>query len=128
MHGFEQIIDGASVESLDGMLIECGYNDDHRGWKAAHVLNHFETAHHRHLKIKEHQIGPEFGDLEQRLFSVGCFANDLDGWKEFEFLPKDPACNWLVVHNQSLHVTLAHPFNGLSRIGKFCQAKLVDGL
>lgn len=53
--GLEQVVDGVSLEGLDGIFIEGGGEDDIG--RIVHELQHFEAIDLRHLDVQEDKIG-----------------------------------------------------------------------
>ena len=80
LHGLEQVIKGGHVKSTDGIVLErCG--EDHYRSGVRQGNSHVETADTGHLHIKKDHIGPQFRDLQQGLFTVNRFADDLNTGK-----------------------------------------------
>ena len=93
LHWLQQIVNGARLERLNGVLVEGSHNDDDRYCPPSEVAHHLKAAHHRHLEIEEDQLRPEFLDLFQRRPTVVGLSDQFDVGKQFkslsEHLPGD---------------------------------------
>jgi hypothetical protein len=76
--GFEEIVGGVLLESLQGVFVVGGDKDDLRQRRGVDHADHFETAEARHLDVEENHVGAEAMDRRQPLDGVGAFAQDLD--------------------------------------------------
>ena len=99
--GLQQVVHGAGLEGLNGVLVEGGDDHDHRQVRAAELADHFEAAHQGHLQIEEDELWLQGGDLVQCLAAIGGFANHLDLRKVLELLVQQAARDGFIVHKQS---------------------------
>ena len=76
--GLEQVVDGARLEGLDGVLVIGGYEHQHRQRLLRQVREHLEPGHARHLDVQEHQVGLVLLDGGHRLAAVGALRDDLE--------------------------------------------------
>ena len=78
MAGFDQIIEGARLEGLQGIIVVAGHKDDDGHLRKLDLGNHLETVHLGHLDIKKYQIGCQPVDGFDGLRAVGSRANDFN--------------------------------------------------
>ena len=74
----EQVVDGARLEGLDGVLVVGGDEHQHRQGFLRQVRQHLEAGHARHLDVEEHQVGLVLLDGGERLAAVGALRDDLE--------------------------------------------------
>ena len=74
--GFQQVVDGIHLKSLDGVLV-VGRAEDDQG-RLFEQVEQFQSCQFRHLDIEEYQVGLQLLDGFQTAETIGKFAQDLN--------------------------------------------------
>ena len=97
--GFQEIIERANVERLDGVLGVRG-NEHDGGWRTVvHCACDLDTADARHLDVEENGIGSLLADLLSTRTPARGLTDELELGVLCEEGTKPQAREWLVVDN-----------------------------
>jgi hypothetical protein len=99
---------GAGLECLDGVLIVCGDEHDHRQRFVRQLRDDLEARHARHLNVEEHHVGLVGADRGDGFASVRTLRDDLEVLR-LEQADLEPAARKrLVIDDDRAEFLVAH--------------------
>lgn len=99
----EQVVERVHLEGLEGIGVVRGDEDDGGGEGGAHLAQHLEAVHARHLHVQEEHVHRVLAQGLHRLGAAGALAHHLDFGVRREQRQEPLPGDALVVHHQHAH-------------------------